>query len=132
MKLALTALLLFSITGVPSAMSADPIMIAGIGRQTCTYWRSTSELKAEGEKWVLGFWSGLNYVAAVTKEQNQLIIDPQEMLDAVEKMCMERPLQSLADTVWITFLKLNKSRRADSACYRAACRMMSIAEAHPV
>ena len=91
-------------------MSADEVMIAGIGRRSCTYWKSTPELAAEGEKWALGFWSGLNYVAAVTKQQNQLIIDPQRMLHEIEKMCAERPLQSLADTVWITFLTLNKSQ----------------------
>jgi hypothetical protein len=65
-------------------------------------------LKSEGEKWVLGFWSGLNYVASVTKDQNQLIIDPDKMLAEIEKMCTQRPSQSLADTVWITFLTLNK------------------------
>jgi hypothetical protein len=79
---------------VTSAAGADQVMIAGIGHRSCTYWKSTPELKAEGEKWALGFWSGLNYVAAVTKEQNQLKIDPQEMLDQIEKMCSERPSSS--------------------------------------
>jgi hypothetical protein len=102
--------LFFVFNGINPAMGADPVMIAGIGRQPCSYWTSTAVLKAEGEKWALGFWSGLNYVAAVTKQQNQLIIDPQQMLDEIEKKCAERPAQSLADTVWITFLTLNKSQ----------------------
>jgi hypothetical protein len=88
--------------------SADQVMIAGIGSKSCTYWTSTPVLKSEGEKWVLGFWSGLNYVASVTKDQNQLIIDPDKMLAEIKKMCTQRPSQSLADTVWITFLTLNK------------------------
>jgi hypothetical protein len=108
MKQMPTALFLFFIA--TGTMSAEQVMIAGIGSRSCTHWKSTPELHAEGEKWALGFWSGLNYVAAVTKQQNQLIIDPQEMLDQIEKMCSERPSQSLADTVWITFLTLNKSR----------------------
>jgi hypothetical protein len=110
MKQVPTALFLFFFASLTSASGADQVMIAGIGHRSCTYWKSTPELKAEGEKWALGFWSGLNYVAAVTKEQNQLKIDPQEMLDQIEKMCSERPSQSLADTVWITFLTLNKSQ----------------------
>jgi hypothetical protein len=92
------------------AISADQVMIAGIGSKSCTYWTSTPALKSEGEKWALGFWSGLNYVAAVTRDQNQLIIDPDKMLAEIEKMCAQRPSQSLADTVWVTFLTLNKSQ----------------------
>lgn len=109
MKLLPTAFALFFITSATSAISADQVMIAGIGSKSCTHWKSTPGLKAEGEKWALGFWSGLNYVAAATKQQNQLIIDPQRMLDEIEKMCAERPSQSLADTVWITFLTLNET-----------------------
>jgi hypothetical protein len=109
MKLLPTVLVLFFVASATSAISADQVMIAGIGSKSCTHWKSTPELKAEGEKWAFGFWSGLNYVAAVTKQQNQLIIDPQKMLDEIERMCVERPSQSLADTVWITFLTLNKT-----------------------
>jgi hypothetical protein len=76
-----TALVLFFVASPTSAISADQVMIAGIGSKSCTHWKSTPELKAEGEKWALGFWGGLNYVAAVTKEQNPLIIDPQKMLE---------------------------------------------------
>jgi hypothetical protein len=102
------ALALFA--AATSALGADQVMIAGIGAKRCAYWTSTPALKSEGEKWALGFWSGLNYVAAVTKKQNQLIIDPDRMLSEIAKMCAERPTQSLADSVWITFLTLNKSQ----------------------
>jgi hypothetical protein len=108
MRLMPIALILFVATG---AMSADQVMIAGIGTRSCAYWTSTPPLKSEGEKWALGFWSALNYVAAVTKTQNQLIIDPDNMLAEIEKMCSQRPSQSLADSVWITFLTLNKSQQ---------------------
>ena len=102
------ALVVFA--GTTPAMSADQVMIAGIESKSCAYWTSTPALKSEGEKWALGFWSGLNYVAAVTKQQNQLMIDPDRMLSEIAKMCAERPTQSLADSVWITFLTLNKSQ----------------------
>jgi len=110
MKLEPAALVLWAVMGSTGASAADQVMIAGIGRQTCVYWTSAPEVKAEGEKWALGFWSALNYVAAVTKQQNQLIIDPQRMLDEIEKMCAQRPDQLLAESVWITFLTLNKSQ----------------------
>src|ERR1700681_1539118 len=109
MKLTPLALVLFAALGATDAMGADPVMIAGIESKSCAYWTSTPALKSEGEKWALGFWSGLNYVAAVTKQQNQLMIDPDSMLSEIPKMCAERPTQSLADSVWITFLTLNKS-----------------------
>src|ERR1700694_4689731 len=110
MKLTPLALVLFAALGATDAMGADPVMIAGIGSDRRAYWSSTPALQSEGEKWALGFWSGLNYVAAVTKTQNQLIIEPNSMLAEIEKMCAQRPSQSLADSVWITFLTLNKSQ----------------------
>jgi hypothetical protein len=56
-------------------------VIGGIGSKSCQHWLSLPALKAEGETWALGFWSAPNYVAAVTKEQNQLAIGTDEMLD---------------------------------------------------
>jgi hypothetical protein len=109
MKLTPTALVLL-VAATTGALCADQVMIAGIGSKSCAYWTSTPSLKSEGEKWAFGFWSALNYVAAVTKTQNQLIIDPDNMLAEIEKMCAKRPDQSLADSVWITFLTLNKSQ----------------------
>jgi hypothetical protein len=84
------------------------VMIDGIGSKSCQHWLSTSALKSEGETWALGFWSALNYVAAVTKEQNQLTIGPDEMLNEIAKTCSQRPSDTLANSVWITFLTLNK------------------------
>ena len=110
MKLVRTALFISIVAGANGAVSADQVMIAGIGSKDCAHWLSAPALKSEGEKWILGFWSALNYVAAVTKDQNQLIVDPDQMLAEVEKMCAKSPSQSLADSVWITFLTLNKSQ----------------------
>jgi hypothetical protein len=84
-------------------------MIAGIGSKPCSYWTSTPATKSEGEKWALGFWSGLNYVAAITKSRNQLIIDPATMLIEIEKTCAEGTGRSLANATWITVLTLTIS-----------------------
>jgi hypothetical protein len=110
MKIIPVSLILLTIVGSGGASGSDQVMIAGIGRRTCSYWTSTPATKSEGEKWALGFWSALNYVASVTKSQNQLIIDPDNMLAEIEKMCIQRPDQSLADSVWVTFLTLNRSQ----------------------
>jgi hypothetical protein len=84
------------------------VMIGGIGSKSCQHWLSTPELKSEGETSALGFWSALNYVAAVTKELNQLTIGPDEMLDEIAKTCSRRASDTLANSVWITSLTLNK------------------------
>ena len=108
MKL-IIVIILFAFAAFDSQVSAQQIMIAGIGRRPCSYWTSTPATRAEGEKWALGFWSALNYVAGVTKTQNQLIIDPDTMLAEIVKTCGEGSDRSLADAAWITFLTLNKS-----------------------
>jgi hypothetical protein len=113
MALFLAATILLAAAGETSAPRGPEIrpplvMIEGIGSKSCEHWLSTPTLKSEGETWVLGFWSALNYVAAVTKEQNQLMITPDEMLSEVVKTCAQRPSDTLANGVWITFLTLNK------------------------
>jgi hypothetical protein len=108
MKLIL-AFALLAVAAFYNQACAQQVMIAGIGWRPCSYWTSTPATKSEGEKWALGFWSALNYVAAVTKTQNQLIIDPDAMLAEIEKTCAEATGRSLADATWITLLMLNKS-----------------------
>jgi hypothetical protein len=108
MKL-IPALVMFLVSAFANQVSAEQVMIAGIGSKPCSYWTSTPATKSEGEKWALGFWSGLNYVAAITKSRNQLIIDPATMLFEIEKTCAEGTGRSLADATWITFLTLNIS-----------------------
>jgi hypothetical protein len=108
MKL-ISALVFFTIATSANQASAQQIMIAGIGSKPCSYWTSTPATKSEGEKWALGFWSALNYVAAITKSRNQLIIDPDTMLLEIEKTCAEGTGRSLADATWITFITLTKS-----------------------
>jgi hypothetical protein len=88
------------------AFGADPysVWIVGMGHKSCAHWTSSPDTKAQGRDWALGFWSGLNYVAGATKTRNQLMIEPDKMFAEMEKMCALRPDQSLADTVWLTYL----------------------------
>jgi hypothetical protein len=57
MKLLSIFLTLVVFSGTTPAMSADQVMIAGIGSKSCAY--TTPALNSEGEKWALGLWSGL-------------------------------------------------------------------------
>jgi hypothetical protein len=88
----LVPVVLFTVVAIDSQASAQQIMIAGIGTKSCSYWTSTPATRSEGEKWALGFWSALNYVAAATKTQNQLIIDRDTMLVEIEKTCGQGPV----------------------------------------
>jgi hypothetical protein len=83
------------------------VQMKGIGSLTCAHWRSTQATRAEGTVWILGFWSGLNYVAAAS-EQAQPKADETEMMAHVEKACAHRPSQILASAVWTAYLDSNK------------------------
>jgi hypothetical protein len=106
------ALTTMASTGAPVVSTAAPasdkgefsVWLVGIGSKSCAHWTSSPDLKAKGQDWALGFWSALNYVASATKTRSQLMIDPDIMFADIEKMCALRPNQSLADTVWLTFL----------------------------
>ena len=107
----LVLLVLFSVlSGWPA--TAEEVKVAvqmkGIGSFACAHWRSTPATRTEGTIWILGFWTGLNYVAAAS-EQNQPNVNETEMLSQVEKVCAEHPSQVLASAVWKAYLDTNKN-----------------------
>jgi hypothetical protein len=81
--------------------------MTGIGRMSCAHWRSTQAHRSEGTVWIYGFWTALNYVAAVS-EQAQTKIDTAAIVAEVEKTCAKRPSQILASAAWTTYLEFNK------------------------
>jgi hypothetical protein len=83
------------------------IGMTGIGRMSCAHWQSTQAHRSEGTVWIYGFWTALNYVAAVS-EQAQTKIDTAAIVAEVEKTCAKRPSQILASAAWTTYLEFNK------------------------
>ncbi len=79
----------------------------GIGRMTCTHWRSTQAHRLEGTIWIYGFWTGLNYVAAAS-DQIQSKIDVATIAAQVEKTCALQMSQTLASAAWTTYLETNR------------------------
>jgi hypothetical protein len=76
----------------------------GIGRMSCTHWRSTQANRSEGTIWIYGFWTGLNYVAAAS-DQTQAKIDVAAIVAQVEKTCARQMSQTLASAAWTTYLE---------------------------
>ena len=74
------------------------VNLAGVGTKTCAYWLSSQEHKSEGLVWIYGFWSGLNYVAAAS-QQDQSKATSNAMIAAVETVCKREPSRILAAAV---------------------------------
>ena len=83
------------------------IDMMGIGGMCCAHWQSTQALRLEGTIWIYGFWTGLNYVAAVSG-QTETKVDTAAVVAEVKKTCAQRPSQVLASAVWTAYLDVNK------------------------
>ncbi len=81
------------------------VHLRGIGASTCAHWRSSAATRAEGTVWILGFWSGLNYVAA-SSEQTQANATEKELIAEVARVCMTDPSQVLASAAWAAYLNI--------------------------
>jgi hypothetical protein len=103
--LVLCASLLCSISNAEEAQVT--VQMKGIGSLTCAHWRSTRATRTEGVIWILGFWTGLNYVAAAS-EQAQPNPSEAAVIAGVEKVCAENPAQILASAVWTAYLDVPK------------------------
>jgi hypothetical protein len=102
----LLLILLSSAAAASEATDKPSVNLAGVGTRTCAYWLSGH--KSEGEVWIYGFWSGLNYVAAAS-EQDQSKATGAAMIAAVEKACKRDPSQVLAAAAWSAYIDLNKN-----------------------
>jgi hypothetical protein len=79
------------------------VQLSGIGTLTCAHWRSSAATRAEGTVWILGFWSGLNYVAAAS-EQSQPNVNEKQVISEVVKLCASDPSQILASATWAAYI----------------------------
>jgi hypothetical protein len=103
------AFVLFAFAFATSAARADEVSIklAGIGNRPCSYWLSNENHKLEGTVWIYGFWSGLNYVAA-SSQQDQAKTDSAAMIAAVEGACRAQPSRILAIAAWTAYIDSNQ------------------------
>jgi hypothetical protein len=102
-------ILLLSTATADAAENPDKLSVnlAGAGRRTCAYWLSSQPHKVEGTVWIYGFWSGLNYVAAAS-EQDQSKATSAALVAAVEETCRRDPSRVLAVAAWSAYVDLNK------------------------
>ncbi|MGO8908144.1 MAG: hypothetical protein ACLQDM_02270 [Bradyrhizobium sp.] len=100
-------LLAFAVTASTAAAEEASINLAGIGSRTCSYWLSSRDHRLEGTVWIYGFWSGLNYVAA-SSQQDQPKTNGAAMIAAVEAACRGKPSQILAEAVWAAYIDSNQ------------------------
>jgi hypothetical protein len=102
-------LMLLSTAAAASERTDKPsINLAGVGTRTCAYWLSDDSHRSEGAVWIYGFWSGLNYVAAAS-EQDQSKASSAAMIAAVEKACRRDPSRVLAAAAWSAYIDLNRN-----------------------
>ena len=103
------AALLFGVLVSPGWAQETKVSVdmIGIGSMSCAHWRSTKEHLLEGTIWIYGFWTGLNYVAAAS-DQQQAKIGVSAIVARVEKTCAQKVSQTLASAVWSTYIGSNR------------------------
>jgi hypothetical protein len=100
-------LLAFVVTTGTAGAGEASINLAGIGSRKCSYWLSGPDHRLEGTVWIYGFWSGLNYVAA-SSQQDQPKTNGSAMIAAVEAVCRGNPSQILAAAAWAAYIDSNE------------------------
>ena len=86
---------------------AQQVLITGIGRMSCAHWLSQSV--NEGEGWILGYWSGLNFANARTVGQHT---DGEGIITEVRKACATRLEEAFEERAAI-FYRTGDSKPAE-------------------
>jgi hypothetical protein len=105
-------LVLLSSTAVPAAGAEVAVNLTGIGSKTCAYWLSGQSHQSEGVVWIYGFWSGLNYVAAAS-EQDQSKTTGTAIVAAVDRLCRREPSRVLAAAAWSAYVDLQEKNKQE-------------------
>jgi hypothetical protein len=100
-KILTTALLVLWLMVEPALAQQQQVLITGIGRMSCAYW--LSEPLNEGEGWILGFWSGLNYANSRTVGQHT---DGERIIIEVRKACATRPSMTLVGATFTVYSEM--------------------------
>lgn len=100
-RLLIVLLIVFASTKAAADETAR-VTMSGIGRMSCAHWQSSRSRYAEGVIWLYGFWTGLNYAAAV-QQLTQSQIDSNSIAKEVAKTCALSPSTTLAQAAWQTF-----------------------------
>ncbi len=107
MNQAIVLLTALAITASTARAGEASINLAGIGSRNCSYWLSSRDHKLEGTVWIYGFWSGLNYVAAAS-QQDQPKTSGAAIIATVEAVCRDKPSQILAAAAWAAYIDSNQ------------------------
>ncbi|MFG1377897.1 hypothetical protein [Xanthobacter autotrophicus] len=85
----------------------------GIGGRSCASWLANSISEAEGSAWVLGYWTGRNFGAAVARKNGTVgaTTDPSGVIGEVRKRCVNNPASTLLTEVEHLYFEFNKKGR---------------------
>jgi hypothetical protein len=95
-------LLIAFLSTTTAAEETARVTMSGIGSMSCAHWQSSRSKYAEGVVWLYGFWTGLNYAAAV-QQLTQSELDSSSIAKEVAKTCALSPSTTLAQAAWQTF-----------------------------
>jgi hypothetical protein len=100
------------ITGLCAANADDaktPIVtVTGIGRLSCAHWLSNPEIEAQGNDWILGYWTASNEDGPI----NHMVghnSDVDAILGEIKKICAQEPSTRLLEAVGRVYLQFQKS-----------------------
>lgn len=106
-----TALFLIGCDPRDDANHPHDIQAWGYGTTaTCKTWLTSSESRAAGNEWVLGYWTGQN-VRNVRDHEVGRTSDASGILNEVQSLCRANPGEPLASAAGRAYVNFERARR---------------------
>lgn len=102
----------FVCTTLPSSTYSQgaPTLNFGIGISSCATWLSTPVKRNEGEAWIYGFWSGMNFKNAENHTVGNTT-DANGIVAEVKATCGVAPSATLSSATSQAYVRLQKIGR---------------------
>jgi len=99
------AVLLIVLSTTASAEEKSETLVMGIGMRSCAFWRESAARIEDGNNWIRGFWTGLNFM----NDGNHAVgsqTDSAGILAEVNKECDAKPSVQLGIATAKVFMEM--------------------------
>lgn len=110
MKVLAAVALVCTILPLSTHSQGVPMNIFGIGTRSCATWLSTPAKENEGEIWIYGAWSGINF----KNSENHTVgntTDSNGIVAEVIEVCRREPSMSLSSATFQAYIRLERISR---------------------
>lgn len=113
MRTGLIATSLAFLTPTAVAQDNNQYLAFGVAKESCATWLASRSSEFVGTDWIMGFWTGANFISAATNKGGETgdSTDGNGIVAEIKKLCAARPSDTIVNTAITVFLRFHLEKK---------------------